>query len=143
MSNITSNDLFIGKEQIFRDVIRLAENWMLRMESSGFEGGTLLEIHEFRKTPEGQKIDAAHDALSDYFSTLGFDDVKMLQTVMYLGRDKDYDKSLSPVEIYNDFLGYLGRRGWNSKETETNQILEKGPLARYLISGLKILDVQL
>ena len=138
-----TSGLFIGKEKIFRDVIGLAEDWMLVRERSGFDGGTLQEIHEFSKTPEGQKIEAAEKALSNYLFSLSFDDVKMIQTVMYLGRDQDYNNSLTAVEIYNDFLGDLDRHGWESKETETNQILEKGPLARYLKSGLKILDVQI
>lgn len=138
-----SNVLFKGKEQIFRDVIGLAEDRVLVSERSGFDGGTINEIHEFRRTPEGRKVDVAEASLSDYLFSLSFDDVKMIQTVMYLGRDREYDLSSTPLEIYNEFNEYLDRHGWESKEIEANQILEKGPLADYLKSGLEILDVKI
>jgi hypothetical protein len=136
-----SSQLFNDKEQIFRDVIRLAEACKTAHDTSGFDGGSVKEIREFETTPSGQKIQAAEDALNNYMTNLNFDDVKMLQTVMYLGRDHDYDKSLSPLDIYNDHLEYLGRDGWNSKEIECNQMTEKIPLADYLKTGLEILNV--
>ncbi len=80
-----TNTLFNGKEQIFKDVIRLAENWKNAYHLSGFEGGSMEEIRAFHATPVGQKIDSLHTFLENYMKTLNFDDVKMLQTVMYLG----------------------------------------------------------
>jgi hypothetical protein len=136
-----SSQLFNDKEQIFRDVIRLAEAWNSAYDTSGFDGGSIKEIRDFETTPTGQRIQAAEDALNNYMSNLNFDDVKMLQTVMYLGRDRDYDKSLSSLGIYNDYLKYIGRNGWNSKEIEINQMTEKMPLADYLKCGLEVLSV--
>jgi hypothetical protein len=138
-----TNNLFVGKEHIFRDVISLAATWKNLYETSGFEGGNPIEIMEFEKTPAGQKIRQAELALEQYMTNLSFDDVKMLQTVMYLGRDRDYDQSLSSHAIYSDYLQYLGINGWNSKEIEINQMTEKVPLADYLRNGLEILEVSI
>jgi hypothetical protein len=133
--------LFNGKEQIFRDVVNLAQACKSAIDLSGFEGGSVKEFYEFQKTIPAQKIQVAEDALNDYMVKLSFDDVKMLQTVMYLGRDRDYDKSQTPIEIFNDYLNYLGKNGWNTKEIEINQMTEKAPLADYIRSGLEILNV--
>ncbi|MFZ7942522.1 hypothetical protein [Neobacillus sp. 19] len=133
--------LFKGKEQIIRDVIYLAESWKNLHDSSGFEGSSLKEIREFEATPTGRKIQAAEDALYSYMMALSVEDVKMLKAIMYLGRDRDYDKSLSPFEIYNDYFEYIGKGGWKSKEIGVNQMTEKMPLANYLKSGLNILEV--
>lgn len=97
-----SSKTFNGKELIFKDVIRLAEAWKFAHDSSGFEGGSIKEHRPFEKKPSGQKIQATEDALNNYMRSLSFDDAKMLQTVMYLGRDRDYDKTQSPelVRVY-------------------------------------------
>jgi len=88
-----TNGLLVDKKGILQDVIGLAENWKSLMDRSGFDGGSIQEIQEFHKSPKGKEIDEAEQKLSDYMSSLSFDDVKMIQTVMYLGRDEDYDKS--------------------------------------------------
>ncbi|MCS0674626.1 DUF3775 domain-containing protein [Cytobacillus firmus] len=138
-----SNHFFDGKEQIFKDVIRLAGARKLALQQSGFDGGSIQEIYEFEKTPAGQRIQAAESQLDDYVSTLGYDDIMMLQTVMYLGRDRDYDRSQSSEEIYQEYLNYLKENGTNDKDIEANQMTEKGPLGDYLKSGLEILGVSI
>lgn len=135
------NSLFNDKKQIFRDTIRLAENWRNAYDISTFEGGSISEIHAFEATAEGQKINAFAIELDDYLQSLDFDEVKMLQTIMYLGRDKDYDKSLPPHLIYENEFNYFEKNGWVNKEVEINQMTEKIPLADYLKSGLDILKV--
>lgn len=135
------NSLFNDKKQIFRDAIRLAENWRNAHDISTFEGGSIGEMRDFEATAEGQKINALAIELDDYLHSLDFDEVKMLQTVMYLGRDQDYDKSLPPHLIYENEFNYFEKNGWVSKEVEINQMTEKLPLANYLKSGLDILKV--
>lgn len=137
------NSLFNDQKQIFRDAIRLAENWRNAHDSSSFEGGSISEIQAFEATAEGQKINALAIELDDYLQSLDFDEVKMLQTVMYLGRDQDYDKSLPPHLIYENEFDYFEKDGWVSKEVEINQMTEKMPLADYLKSGLDILKVSI
>ncbi|RBP88973.1 uncharacterized protein DUF3775 [Cytobacillus firmus] len=137
-----SNQLFQGKEQIFKDVIRLAQTWKNTYESSGFEGGGFQEIQEFNESPIGQKVKAEKEALESYMASLSFDDIKMLQTIMYLGRDRDYDNDMTPEEIYNDYLESFNQRGWKTKNIETRQMTQKLPLSDYLNTGLEILNVK-
>jgi|SRR5699024_519354 len=137
------NSLFDEKIQIFRDVIHLAENWKSAHDVSGFEGGSITEMLAFEATPEGEKIKALALDLDNYLQSLNYDDVKMLQTVMYLGRDQDYDKSLPPHLIYKKEFDHFDKSGWVSKEVEINQMTEKVPLADYLKSGLAILEVSI
>jgi hypothetical protein len=139
MENVLSND----KKQIFKEVISLAENWREAHDSSGFEGGSIREFHAFQDTPAGKRIVALERELDEHLNSLDFEDVKMLQAVMYLGRDRDYDKSLPPNAIYKNELDYFNRQGWASKEIEIGQMTEKMPLADYLKSGLKILKVSI
>lgn len=137
------NSLFIDKKQILRDVISLADTWRNAHDSYGFEGGSITEMRAFESTPEGQRINALAIKLVNYLQSLDYDDIKMLQTVMYLGRDQDYDKSLTPHFIYQNEFDYFKKHGWVSKEVEINQMTEKLPLADYLKSGLDILKVSL
>ncbi|MFY0781093.1 DUF3775 domain-containing protein [Peribacillus simplex] len=137
------NQLFISKKYIFKDVIRLAEEWRIAYDKYGSNGGSIGEMRQFQETPEYQKIKVKKNVLSDYLLNLSFDDVKMVQTVMYLGRDKDYKKSQSNIEIYKSMLEDLGTNGWNTKEIEVRQIAQKLPLADYLRSGLEILNVSI
>lgn len=136
-----TNSLFNNKKQIFSDVIRLAENWSNANDSSGFDGGTIGELLAFQDTVEGQKINALANELREYLQSLDFDDIKMLQIVMYLGRDQDYDTTLSPDLNYEDQFNYFENKGWSSKDIEINQMTHKLPLAEYLKSGLDILQV--
>ncbi|MEK5149031.1 hypothetical protein MKX53_18790 [Psychrobacillus sp. FSL K6-4615] len=136
-----TTQLLLGKEQVLKEVITLAQDWRQKYDQANFYGGSPEEIREFQKTPAAAVIQDAQIKLEDYLSKLSFDDVKMLQTVMYLGRDKDYDSKLTPNEIYDDYLRYIGGNGWNTKEIEIGQMTEKLPLGEYLTNGLKILDI--
>jgi len=108
--------------EIFRDIIKLAE--------------------KRRKFVENDQEYTKEDvALDNYMDNLDFEDVKVLQTVMYLGRDREYNKDLSPNEIYKEEREYFDTNGWVSKKVEANQMLEKTPLDQYLVNGLKILKV--
>lgn len=133
--------LFNGKEQIFRDVIHFAEAREKAYDLTKLENGIFEKASEFKLSPAEQ---AAEVSLKNYMNSLTFEDIKMLQVVMYLGRERDYDKTLStPLEIYNDYFKYIGGNGWHSKEIEINQMREKMPLADYLKSGLEILNIEL
>lgn len=78
-----------------------------------------------------------------YLNSLDFEVVKIIQTIMYLGRDEGYDKNDSVKEIYRKRREYFDD-GWNTQEIEVNQILGKGPsLYGYLLNGLKILKIDI
>jgi hypothetical protein len=138
-----SNNLLEDKKSIFKKVIQLADHHKLLINRANFPGGSISEIHEFEQTPAGQEIVKAHRALVAYMSTLELKDLMMLETVMYLGRDKDYDKFLTPSEIYDDYHKYISKQITRIKEAEINQLTEKVPLADYLRDGLTILDIAL
>lgn len=82
------------------------------------------------------------DKLEEYLNNLSFDEVKSLQAIMYLGRDRDYDANLAPQQIYNSQFDYFDKTlGWNTKELEINQMVGKMPIAKYLIEAKKILKL--
>lgn len=72
---------------------------------------------------------------------MSFDDVKMLQCVMYLGRDEDYDPNDSPEERYDQVRRELDAVGWGSQKNEVRQLAGKGPLGEYLRDGLLALRI--
>lgn len=78
----------------------------------------------------------------EYLKSLDFEVVKIIQVIMYLGRDEDYDENDYPNEIYRKQKENFDEMGWNTKELEINQILSKGPsLYGYLLNGFKILKI--
>jgi hypothetical protein len=140
-----SNNLFPGTEHIFKNVIRLSEDLYEKYEQTNTEDGmTLGELFAFTETPAGQEIEKSTQVLKDYMMTLSFEHVKLLQKIMYLGRDREYDEHLIvPSEIYNDFLRTFGKEGWNTQEDEVIFMIGKGDLAKNLKDGTKILGIQL
>jgi len=79
--------------------------------------------------------------LEQYLNGLTFDEVKSLQAIMYLGRDKDYDKDSTPQEIHDSQVEYFDSLGWNTKEIEIDQMIGKVPFADYLINGKTIVGL--
>lgn len=60
---------------------------------------------------------------------------------MYLGREADYNESDDETTIYKKFREKMDKLGWEKKEIEINQMVEKDPLDKYLVNGLKILGI--
>lgn len=78
--------------------------------------------------------------LENFLMALDFETVKIIQVIMYLGRDKDYDEKLPVEEIYKQVrAGFDG--SWAEKYIEVNQMVEKFPLDKYLANGFKILKI--
>ena len=73
--------------------------------------------------------------LYDYLQSLDFNSIKVIQTIMYIGRDSFFDDNNGKCD-FDEVYDYFNGQGWNTKEIETNQIDEKTPLGRYLINGL-------
>lgn len=74
-----------------------------------------------------------------YLINLDFEDLKFIQTVMYVGRDNKFSNNQdTSEEIYKSKFNSLS---WNTQSIEAGQIAEKVPLANYLKAGLKILKL--
>ena len=69
------------------------------------------------------------------------DEVMALQTIMYLGRDKDYNSNLTSDEIFLDYKKYIESLGIKTKELEVRQMVEKMPLGKYITDGYAILGI--
>ncbi|HEF5706433.1 DUF3775 domain-containing protein [Bacillus thuringiensis] len=130
---------------VFKDVIKLARDRRVYYEQNVPEGVvyTLQEISAFHKSSEGQKLEEKKQVLKKYLEELDFDTVKIIQSIMYLGRDRDHDKQDTPEEIFRKLREDFDALGWHSKSIEINKIVEKAPLDEYLEDGLKILQINL
>ena len=107
--------------------------------------------------------------LLQYMHGLDMDMIKVIQTVMYIGRDYPYpeyteeeldyytekaveepgyiipEKKIrvnNPDEVLFTWMHDLeSTKGWNEKDIEINQIYQKGPLAKYLRRAFDILGI--
>mgnify|MGYP000956893989 CR=1 FL=1 len=133
----------------FRQVIKLAEERRLYYDEKygmnviTFNSNDYAKYQDFLKSPEGKEIQKKEKMLEDYLDSLDFEIVKIIQTIMYLGRDEDYNKEDAPEIRYQIMRDYFDSSGWNTKEIEINQITEKMPLDIYLINGLRLLGIDL
>lgn len=119
--------MFNDLEEMFRKVITLARLRRINHERFG------VPVH-----------DVDENNLERYLRRLNFEQIKILQCIMYLGRDEDYYETETPEERYGKFRAAMDRRGWNDdKDIEMYQMLEKEPLDEYLENGLKILKIDL
>ncbi len=82
-------------------------------------------------------------ALFNLLESLDFESVKIVQTIMYIGRDHDYSKSDTYEVRYRKYRESLDLNGWNEKEIEINQIVQKVPLDTYLKDGFEILGINI
>ena len=117
------------------------EKYGLKEFSTSEEG---LEKHINYKNTDNKKIVYVSElALENYLLTLEFETIKIIQSIMYLGRDKKYNKKNKVEEIYSKGRKCFDENGWNSREVEVNQIAEKVCLDCYLLNGLKILEISI
>lgn len=101
----------------------------------------LSDLFDFTDDPQWTKY---RIEFSDYLNSLNFETVKIIQTIMYLGRDEDYNQDDSTVDIYRKQREYFDSIGWDTQEIEVSQILSKGPsLYAYLLNGFRILKIDI
>lgn len=131
--------LFKEHLETFKKVVELAKIRRISVESNGSDSITKLTDISYESN---SSVEATAN-LRNFLMDLDFELVKIIQTIMYLGRDKDYDKRKRPQEIYKAESQYFDREGWNTQEIEVNQIVEKLPLDYYLKDGFKILNIDL
>jgi len=132
-----------SRQKIFSELVEIADRKKRAKEQSGFDGGSAKEIQDFQKTPEGKEIQSIRRELSNYLSSLTFDDIKVIQTVMYLGRDQEHNPEDPPSKIFQDEFNHLDQSGWGPKHAEEGQISQKTPLPDYIRKGFSILGLRL
>ena len=92
--------------------------------------------------PNLSDYDVTYDnKLTEILMNLELDEVMALQTIMYLGRDKDYNSNLTSDEIFLDYKKYIESLGIKTKELEVRQMVEKMPLGKYITDGYAILGI--
>ena len=92
--------------------------------------------------PNLSDYDVTYDnQLTEILMNLELDEVMALQTIMYLGRDKDYNSNLTSDEIFLDYKKYIESLGIKTKELEVRQMVEKMPLGKYITYGYAILGI--
>lgn len=92
--------------------------------------------------PNLSDYDVTYDnQLTEILMNLELDEVMALQTIMYLGRDKDYNSNLTSDEIFLDYKKYIESLGIKTKELEVRQMVEKMPLGKYITDGYAILGI--
>ncbi|MCC9626365.1 DUF3775 domain-containing protein [Thalassospira sp. MA62] len=75
--------------------------------------------------------------LESILNDLTLDEIMMIQTIMYMGRDQDYDDTKSSLENYEIKLKELTPA--KRKDIEIYQIVSKMPLRVYLANGISII----
>lgn len=78
--------------------------------------------------------------IGGYLRTFNYEQIQTLQTIMYLGRDKDVELcDKSPEAIFDE---KKRRLIWtNDIEIEIGTIVSKRPLATYLKEGMRLLKL--
>ena len=117
---------------VVRNIVKIAN------EREKIEDGKLYSVNEI-----DDFFDPCDDKINDILMGLDLEQIMAIQTIMYLGRDKDYNPKLTSDEIFNDYKKYIESKGIKTKTIEARQIVEKGPLAEYLIEGYRILGINL
>lgn len=97
------------------------------------------ELDKYSDTVEYKNCQESRKALENYLDSLNYDVIKELQVLMYLGRDDAYADELIGMNRFQKYCAEFDCKGWNSKEIEINMIIEKLPLADYLIKGKEII----
>ena len=92
--------------------------------------------------PNLSDYDVTYDnQLTEILMNLELDEVMALQTIMYLGRVKDYHSNLTSEKIIHDYKKYIESLGIKTKELEVRQMVEKMPLGKYITDGYAILGI--
>ncbi|PRX29264.1 uncharacterized protein DUF3775 [Orenia metallireducens] len=125
------------KPKIF-DVVKLAKEYMRDYDA-------LEKEYESKKDVDFmEEFDAFHDIeskqkLRNYLKSLTNDEIMILQTVMYIGRDerrKILESNFNYIFKQKfEVLGFeLGKE--IDRSAEISMMMSKSPLARYLIEGI-------
>ncbi|NYB73868.1 DUF3775 domain-containing protein [Sedimentibacter hydroxybenzoicus DSM 7310] len=131
--------MFEEYNEMFRKVIELAEAYY-KAECTKETYESTIDFDAL----EDLKKDIEEKALEDYLDKLDYEVIKVLQTIMYIGRDGIDEKDISPQQIYERAREYFDSRGWHEdKMIEIYLMTEKFPLVNYLKDGFKLLKISI
>ena len=100
---------------------------------------TLKEINE----ADFSVCERITEELRNYLKSLSYDEVKIVGTIMLLGREGKRNEKLTGEELLNDELEYMDKVvGWNGKDEDISYILDKNPLSSYLRQGIELLNLK-
>lgn len=133
--------MFEEMKDIFSTTLKLARIRMEYYELYGFREGTLGDLTDYMETDDYKKYKEKEDELINFLNSLDFEQIKVIQSIMYLGRDRDYKEDESYQKRYDSMRKYFDDMGWNDKKIEIGTIVEKLPLDMYLENGFKILNI--
>ena len=101
-----------------------------------------------KKQPIPEKTNRYFNAtnnLNEYLESLSFEQIKIVKTLMYLGRETTYQDRFkySGWELYKKQYNYFERElNWNSRDLEILSIIGKNNLDELLSNGLKIIGIE-
>lgn len=135
--------MFDDIKEILRKVYSLARDRRVKYESTYKPSCDICNDAEERlQRYEDRKSGKYEDELEAYLHTLDFETIKVVQTIMYLGRDKDYKEITNGEERYKKERESLNKnKGWKTIDIEIDQIAEKMPLDKYLKEGFEIIGI--
>lgn len=123
--------------EVYKKVITLAPAVRVEYESNHREAEVVKvcdNIEELFTVADKEK------ALLDYLEEQDYEVIKNIMVIMYLGRDKVYDETQCPEEIFKQQRDCFENH-WDERDILIDQITSKIPLDKYLRSGLRILEI--
>lgn len=134
--------------EILRETIRLASELekASRKHSASLPhkmGGFVISLADIDpQSSEYQLCEQRENELREYLEALDFEIIKDIQSIMYLGRDSEYNQAETCQQRFASQRKYMDSLGWHDKSNEIDKIVEKLPLAQYLKEGMRILGMQ-
>lgn len=129
--------MFKEYSDIFRKVIELADAYYKAECPKETIEETMDDLDDFEISNEKR-------ALIEYLSNLDYEVIKVLQIIMYIGRDNIIEDNLSPQQKYLRERNYFDSQGWQEdKMIEIHQMTDKFPLVNYLNIGFKLLEINI
>ncbi|WP_033543913.1 hypothetical protein [Planococcus sp. CAU13] len=129
------------KVDLLSSLINLAETRQEYHDRYSLKSGSMKELMEYEKTENYQKVKEKKDALENSLNSQDFEDVKIMQVIMYIGRDTAQSNIKPASQLFEENYDYHEKSGWNKKSIEVSQMVQKVPLAEYLIKGKELLNL--
>lgn len=133
--------MFNNLKDVLNKIYLLAREIRLEEEST-YENGVKVESLDILDLKD-LEYSGKEKELVELLESLDFESVKIIQTIMYIGRDRYYNESDEYELRYSKYRESLDLNGWNDKDIEIDQIVEKLPLDEYLKDGFEILGIEL
>ncbi|MPQ42859.1 DUF3775 domain-containing protein [Clostridium tarantellae] len=126
----------------FKKLIELAEKNRLEYEKDMCDGIIISDLN-VDSIDELSKKSSTEKELQELLESLDFESISNVCSIMYLGRDRDYNKLDSPEEILRKQKKYIDKTMGYNKDIMIDMITEKVPLDKYLRSGFDILGINI